>query len=480
MTKKIQSVLHSRRAYILLVALLFLLGFLVRLYRFDGPIADWHSWRQSDTSAVSRIFAQRGFDVLHPRYLDISNIQTGLNNPEGYRFVEFPLYNVFQAAPYVAIGVLTIEEWGRVITIISSLLTAFFLYKLCLKHFSKSVALFSIIFYLFIPFSIYYGRAILPDTAMIMASFGGIYFFDLYLSKKGRWRYGMLFVAFLFTASSFLLKPYGLFFVLPQIVLAYQKYKTKMFLRPELYLYAVLSVLPLAAWRYWIMSFPEGVPASTWLLNGNGIRFRPAFFKWMVFERFTKLIGGYSAVVFALIGVWAIIKTKESIFAASFLLSSLLYVFIFATGNVQHDYYQILIVPSIALLFAFGAAFMWSKGLVAKVVTVCLIIASFYFSGTQVKDYFNINNRALVIAGMRADQVLPKNAKVIAPYNGDTTFLYYINRPGWPAMQDSPEKLKELGATHMVIVSPSENDFSGFGKTYSIVDASKDYLILEL
>ena len=33
-----------------------------RLYRVTGPVADWHSWRQSDTAAVARNFTKFGFD----------------------------------------------------------------------------------------------------------------------------------------------------------------------------------------------------------------------------------------------------------------------------------------------------------------------------------------------------------------------------------------------------------------------------------
>ena len=103
-----------RSSQVFFVASIIFLGLLLRLYRFDGPIADWHSWRQADTSAVSRIFVEKGFDILHPKYLDISNIQTGKDNPEGLRFVEFPLYNIFQAAGYKFIGIFTLEEWGRI------------------------------------------------------------------------------------------------------------------------------------------------------------------------------------------------------------------------------------------------------------------------------------------------------------------------------------------------------------------------------
>ena len=37
----------------LIILFLILVGaFYVRLHRFDWPVADWHSWRQVDTSAV--------------------------------------------------------------------------------------------------------------------------------------------------------------------------------------------------------------------------------------------------------------------------------------------------------------------------------------------------------------------------------------------------------------------------------------------
>src|SRR5579864_182310 len=95
-----------------------LLGaFFVRLYRFNNPVADWHSWRQADTSAVSRNFVLYGFDIFHPTYDDISNVQTGFENPKGYRFVEFPIYNIFQAGLFKLFGTITLEEWGRLISI---------------------------------------------------------------------------------------------------------------------------------------------------------------------------------------------------------------------------------------------------------------------------------------------------------------------------------------------------------------------------
>lgn len=465
-----------------ILALVFFLGFLVRLYRFDNPVADWHSWRQSDTSAVSRIFVQRGFDILHPRYLDISNIQTGKNNPEGYRYVEFPIYNIFQASLFKIIGFFTIEEWGRLVTIASSLISGLFLYLLVKKNYSFLPAFFTLFFYLFLPFSIYYGRTILPDTMMVSAILGGTYFFNEYLERKKKEKYLFLCFSTILTAASFLLKPYALFFTLPQIYLAYKKYNFRFIFRIELWIYLLVSVAPLVWWRLYMTQFPEGIPASTWLFNGNRIRFRPSFFRWILYERVTKLIAGYFGIVLIFFGFLStrVENFRTNLFAISFFASSLLYVCVIATGNVQHDYYQILIMPTVALFMGLGSFYLFRKGILFQTTGIVITIFSLLLSWNLVKDYFNINNPSLVVAGKKADAILPKNAKVIAPYDGDTTLLYYINRPGWPAFQDSVENLKKLGATHLVFVKPLQRDIDSFGKEYQVVSISRDYMILKL
>ena len=60
----------------ILLSLMLIAGFTVRLYKVENPIADWHSWRQADTSSVSRNFAKDGINMLRPTYDDISSIQT--------------------------------------------------------------------------------------------------------------------------------------------------------------------------------------------------------------------------------------------------------------------------------------------------------------------------------------------------------------------------------------------------------------------
>lgn len=476
---------HKDKIIWILLGVILLGAFIVRLYKFDNPVADWHSWRQADTSAVSRNFVQHGYDILHPRFDDLSNIPSGKENPQGYRFVEFPIYNLTQAVLFQSIGIFTLEEWGRLVTIFASVFATLFLYLLVSRHSNRYLGLLSAFYYAFIPYNIFYGRTILPDPSMVTAILGGIYFFDRWLeyihSKNVYNEKAILwyFCAVVFTASAFLLKPYALFFTLPMLYLAWQRYGWRLILQWPLWMFAFITIIPLAAWRTWIAQFPEGIPANAWLLNGNGIRFRPSFFRWMLYERITVLISGYLGLLILLFGVFKVRKLREWPFFASFLVSSILYVVIFATGNVQHDYYQILIMPSLAIFFAIGSYYLFKWSWIGKIILFVSLGSLFWFGWYAVSGYFNINNIAIVNAGKAVDKLTPKDSLVIANLTGDTSFLYQTNRKGWPSFEKPVPELIKMGADYLILVHPSPQDLE-FKKQYKIVSVTKEYVIFDL
>src|SRR3989304_6819731 len=94
-----------KKVEIIVLSIILILAFVVRLYKINRPIADWHSWRQADTAAVARNFIKEGFNPLIPKYDDMSSQANGLDNPKRYRFVEFPVYNLIVAGVWKAVGV---------------------------------------------------------------------------------------------------------------------------------------------------------------------------------------------------------------------------------------------------------------------------------------------------------------------------------------------------------------------------------------
>lgn len=475
-----------KKLEILIFLIIIIGGFLIRLYRFDAPVADWHSWRQVDTSSVSRNFVESGFDVLHPKFHDLSNVQSrNYDNPEGYRFVEFPIYNVLQAGGFIAFNTISLEEWGRLITITSSIIASIFLFGILKRYGNTQIAFLGLFFYSFLPFNIFWSRTILPDQTAITATLGGVYFFDLYrdwADRKNLKKIIYLALSILFIGSALLLKPFVIFFMIPITFIAWNKWGSKIFKRLDLWVITLFSILPFVFWRLWMSQYPEGIPQNAWLFNEGGIRFKGAFFHWIFAQRIGELILGMWGLVLLTLGI--IIK-KRNFFYLSFLVSSLLYLLVIARGNVQHSYYQILIMPTIVVYLALGSNFLInppkeyiSRRISRTVFVVCTIFA-LAFSWFNVRDYYNINNPSILVAGAAVDRLVPKDAKVVAPLEGDTTLLYYTKRKGWASFSKPLPQLIRMGASYLVLVNPKEEDLE-ISKKYKIIEKTKDYLIFDL
>ena len=103
------------------------------------------------------------------------------------------------------------------------------------------------------------------------------------------------------------------------------------------------------------------------------------------------------------------------------------------------------------------------------------------FSWFTIRTYYWINRPEIVEAGKVADAILPKDAKVIAPYNGDTTFLYQTQRQGWPLGFDIDKKIA-MGATAYVTVSPTDADLEtrDLAQKYTVLVRNDKFAIIDL
>lgn len=459
-----------------------LLALVLRLYKIDTPLLDWHSWRQADTASVTREYVGKSLNPLYPTYHDLSNIPSGKDNPEGYRMVEFPLYNVLVAAILKAIPALPLVPTSRFVSALFSLGTVFSLFFLTRSYYGKKAGYLAAFFFAVIPYSVYYSRVILPEPLMIFASTLSITAFRFYVLKPSAKLYWTSLIALM---VALLLKPFAAF-LLPvyAVILFEERHWKKILLDFKLYLYALLAVVPFLLWRQWIQNFPAGIPASDWLFNGDGIRLRPAWFRWLGYERITKLILGYIGIILLPISFFQQLKNRK-LFIPAWWFGILLYFIVIATGNVKHDYYQIITTPIIAITLA-HAVLVLDKFLTKKFNALvslgsigALILVMLVLAWNQVKGYYNINHPEYAVAGQAANQVLPADAKVIAPqYGGDTAYLFQINRSGWPIGFSIDEKI-EMGATHYVSTS-YDKEAKELEEKYMIIEKTNEYIILDL
>ncbi|MCJ7826223.1 glycosyltransferase family 39 protein, partial [Patescibacteria group bacterium] len=234
---------------IILFAIICCVSIGLRLWKIDQPIADWHSFRQVDTASVARIFTTQGIDLLHPRYHDLSNIQSGKDNPQGWRMVEFPLYQGIAAFMYNLFPQFPIEIYLRLITILCSTLTGMFLGIMVMRRTTRATGVMTFFAYAIFPFSIFYGRSVLPDPFMVFLSIASLYILDT-KDKEVSWiKTG---ISGILAASALLIKPQAAFLLLPVFVL--------FFVRPikisqiiKFLLWGLLAIVPLILWRIWIL-----------------------------------------------------------------------------------------------------------------------------------------------------------------------------------------------------------------------------------
>lgn len=504
--------------YIIFLSCILIASGIVRLYGFNRILGDWHSFRQVDTASVTREYVKNGIQPLYPKYHDVSNIASGFFNPEGWRMVEFPLLNVLGASILQANPSLELVQTHRMISIISSLITLLCIAWLMQHWYSRAASLVAAAIFGFMPFSIFFSRVILPEPFMVMWGMVGLVFVHIWAEKTAGLydakRSGRVFVVdgwLLVAASSFaislLVKPVALFFA-PLYFLALWRWRrpSTLAISKVVVLFAA-SVVPLVMWREWIQQFPEGIPASDWLLNGNDIRFRPAWWRWLFADRLGRMMFGNWGVATLVLGavaaVWnfpAVKKSKQSWLAwiiqeidalgqrEGLVLGSILcilgFFIVFATGNVQHDYYQTLVIPAVAIVSARGVMWLltqartWWQLVWMSTATLILFVFSFGFAWYDIEALFSVRNPALVPAGEAAQRLTPPDSLIIAHYSGDTTLLFAAERRGW-SIGYSLEEKRAQGAEFFLSTAKDDATEEALEK-YAIMEETDLYILIDL
>ncbi|MBI3954514.1 hypothetical protein HY333_00570, partial [Candidatus Collierbacteria bacterium] len=292
-----------------------------------------------------------------------------------------------------------------------------------------------------------------------------------------------LLLSSIFLSLSVLIKPFIIFFTLPYIYLALKKFGVKLFTSVYFYLYLAIVFLPFIFWRNWIAQFPSGIPASSWLFNLNGIRLRPAWFRWLFAERLGKLMLGYFGTALFVIGLTARSKNQKENTYLLWFIGVLAYFVVIAGGNVTHDYYQAITTPFIASLVALGFNRLTQKRdlvlrLKAYLIGVAALVFMLAFSWYEIKGYYQINNPAILEAGEAVTRLTAPDSLVVAPYNGDTAFLYATKRQGWPIGFNIEKKISQGADYYVSVVYDDEARY--LEDRYQTIEKSDRFILLNL
>ena len=421
-----------------------LIGLALRLHGIHDPILDHPAWRQGDTAAIARNFAQIRYDIMYP--------QTLYNGPPpNYVELELQIVPFAAATLYKLFGIH--EIFGRLITLAFSLATTLLVAYFARWLFDDALAgITAAFFYAVFPGSVYYGRAFMPDCAMAFFLAASLYAASRYLAGEGRLGARGLAGTTLLLTIAYLAKPVAVLALIPLLGLIAQRTRSRRPTPPAFA--AIMLVVPLAVlWLYdrAIASYAEwhwaGGIAQLHVLPALSRAFGSAAAFGMKLTNFRialgmlrqTLLGGIScAVAIASFAAVPWIRTRSNALLWGWLAGGLLYVFVVVTVE-RVDYYMLPLLPLAALVIGGAIARFCTSVRNADVAPVAryalwalpavVALAVLLGSRAPVAAYYGYSKQVYRNA-VALDRSLPSAALVVIGHYGPDV-QYYIDRFGW-------------------------------------------------
>jgi hypothetical protein len=448
------------------------LALLLRLHGIHNPILDHPGWRQGDTAAIARNFAQLEYNPLRP--------QTDYNGPPpNYVELELQIVPFLAATLYRIFGVH--EIFGRLISIAFSLATIPVLYLFARWLFASGIAgLAAAAAFAVYPGSVYYGRTFTPDTTMVFFLSAALYVSARWIAEDGTWsrRFGY---ASALCALALLAKPVSAaaLIALPAMMIEREGWLGAL-RKPQNWALAAIAIVPYAAYDATVSSIAEWhwaggilrkhvLPLARQSLSSlHGLRLGFVTL-WDRLGMLRTTMLGAGGVLQAILGIGLAKRSKSPALLYAWLGGGLLYTFV-VVAYEKVDYYLYLFLPLAAL---------WTGGLFARAFETLDLdterstpwrrVAAGVAAATAL-GYLVWNGRAAVAPyyafkysnytdARELDAKLDRDALVVMGHY-DPSLLYYIHRKGW---QEDPavwtpfdeESAIRKGARYYIAVEPA-------------------------
>lgn len=417
-----------------LLAGLFAFALALRCYGLFAPLLDAHSWRQADTAAIARNFVASGMRFSHPQ------VDWG-GATAGYVESEFPLYTGALAVLFRAFGS---HDWpGRLLTALFGAAAPLAIYSLVREQnpisvFQRRAALYAALALCVMPFPLYFGRTVMPDTLMLLTATLAIWTFQRWATSQERQMWAFV-LALVCGALAPLAKTPNL--VIVAVPLAYLTFTHRLWRRwPQLLLYAACFVLPVLLWTRHAATLPEDPRLSF------GIGEKLLDTRLLIDPQFYLLVGRWAAenvltwagAVLCVVGCAALMQAAPQqgrYLALVWLAGVVAFLLLGAAGVVGQDYYLLPLAGPGAWLIGLGIAQAqawvaprWRRVGVGVPVAALLLIAA--LSLVRIAPMYAVADFYGQL-GQRVDLALPAGQRVGVVAPAVSEILYYGNRKGW-------------------------------------------------
>lgn len=461
------SVPWSRVGWVAALVILFAIGLAIRLYDLDDPPLDFHAPRQIHSALIARgMYAAAGGQL--PEGHEGRAIALGASE----QWIEPPLLEWLVSRAYLAAGNADLRI-PRLFSITFWLLGGLALFWLARQLAGWPGGLAAALFYLLLPYGVIASRSFQPDPLMVALTVAGVAaLYRWSCAPSVRWAVA----AGLVMGLAILVKQVAVFPLAGAaagLVLGQLGWKAALRNR-QVWLIAALAALPAVAYNVyglWIEGF----------LGGQySLRFFPSLFVDPAFYlRWAHKIEETTSMTAALIGAaGALLLTDRRLrgLVWGWWAGYVLYGLAFAYHISSHDYYQLPLIPLVALGLALLAARMKEQpAWAAQVVLITLLAVGCLYS--------LYNTRAtLKRADYRAEPAIwyelsremgfdgDKVIGVLEDYGARMMYWGFITPAYWPSVGDV--QLRELAGQEPGAVSFEERTA---GKDFFVVTNFIDF-----
>lgn len=325
----------------LIITLLIVAAFGLRLYGIDEPLVDFAPTRQYHSAIIARGYYFEALQTAPEWQRDLAIL-----NKQREGILEPPIMEMAASVAYRISG--GEHLWiPRALSSIFWVVGGVFLYLIAKRIVSPRVAILSTAFYLFLPYGILASRSFQPDPLMIMALLSSLFSILRYYEQPSAHR---LAIAALVSAFALFVKPgicffqvFGLF-----IALGIHKQGIRNFLvRAHLVWFAVLSLSPMLVYFLYgsfIAGFLQEQVRQTFTPH---LLAEPTF--WAFWLKQVLDVVGSTYLIVALCGILVAREGLPRVLLISLWSSYLVFGLVFTYHIHTHDYYQLQLIPIVAL-----------------------------------------------------------------------------------------------------------------------------------
>jgi len=336
---EIRSFLRKRGLQLLILGFLFVAAFCLRLYGIDNPPMDVADSRQYHSALLTRGFYE---------WLLAGELETFPRDG----ILEPPILELAASFAYRILG--GEHLWiPRFLSAVFWMIGGVFLYLIAKQIISPSAALFSVFFFLFVPYGVFASRAFMPDPLMVMLLLISIFAILRYHEQPSTRR---LVIAAVASSLAVFVKPVMCLFQLFVVFISLAVYRRgvwRSLTSLHLPMFMALSVLPTAFYYLYGMFYAgflqTKTPADRFV---PGIIFEEVF--WVGWGEMLERAVGYTALAGALLGALLLFrKGLPRAFMLGLWGGYFLFGLVFAKHVHTHQYYSLQFIPVAALSLSY-------------------------------------------------------------------------------------------------------------------------------